>query len=89
VNKGRELHRGREIVKESNLSAAGRAECAAQLVRVLKGDAPFEDRCFKQGDLCARIARRLARRRQRLAFRLLDVLSRNSAIGRGNAAVVA
>jgi hypothetical protein len=42
-------------------------------------DALFEDHRFQQGRLCAGITRGFDRRRQGLAVRLVDVLSRDSA----------
>jgi hypothetical protein len=79
VHQRSELRGGRETVQESNASAARRAQGAVKVVDRFERNALTENRGLEQSRLGAGITSGLARLCERLAVRLLDVLSRDSA----------
>ncbi len=71
--------RGRQPTEDLNPAATRRAVRAVEIVHVLHRDAPRRDRRFERTCPGAGIAGSLRRFGQRLAVRLFDVLSRDSA----------
>lgn len=79
VNQHAEFCRRRETVQDLNPPAGRRPVRVVQIIDVLDRDALRRDRGLESACLGPRIAGRLPSLRQRLAVRLFDVLSRDSA----------
>lgn len=79
VHEGGELHRGRQTVQDSNAAATGRPQRPAEVVDRIERDAVFDNRRLERGGPDTGIAGSFIRLRERLAIRLRDILSRDSA----------
>jgi hypothetical protein len=79
VHQRREGRRRGETLEQTDAAAARGPQCAVEIVDPFDDDAPFDDGVREGPCLGARIARGFARRRQRVAIGLLDILSRDSA----------